>query len=160
MRVVFAILALSAASLLALPAGATERGRRPKPAPEKISIDPRMAQMAQMGEQAARVAIAQGKDQILYSVGGGPPSPLEVEPLRLRAEIPVQVMKRHGIEAIRKESGCDMRAARWQGAYALAFEAVMEPHLKKKRGDNYREAIDQEIAVQLAKALAALPKQQ
>ncbi|HEX8614021.1 MAG TPA: hypothetical protein VF800_22315 [Telluria sp.] len=113
--------------------------------------DPEVIKQAGQGERDARIAIFQGKDRLQYTVGGGPPPrPEEVEAMRLRSEIPVQVMKKHGIEAVIKSSGCDMRAARWQEAYVTAYNGVMDTHLQKKRGVLYRKAIDDEIAVALA----------
>lgn len=156
MRVIFAVVAFSAASGLATLAWSTEQA---KPAASRSAADPEVIKRAREGERDARIAIAQGKDRLQYSVGGGPPPrPEEVEPMRLHAEIPVQVMKKHGIEAVIQSSGCDMQTARWQEAYATAYNAVMDAHLRKQRGPDYRKAIDAEIAAELQKALAALAK--
>jgi hypothetical protein len=160
MKSSIAIVALGAASLLAAPVGAAERAKPAKHAAAKDERDLEVVRRAAFGESEARLAIAQGKDRLIYDVGGGgPPRADEVESRRLRAEIPVQVMKRHGIEAVISSSGCDMQAARWQAAYSNAFNTLMDAHLRKKRGEHYRKAIDDEIALELAKALAALPGQ-
>lgn len=159
MRVVFAVVALSGVFGLATLAWSTEPAKQEKPAASQSAADPEVIKRAGEGERDARIAIAQGKDRLQYSVGGGPPPrPEEVEPMRLRAEIPVQVMKKHGIEAVIHSSGCDMQAARWQEAYATAYNAVMDAHLRKQRGPDYRKAIDADIAAELQKALAALAK--
>ncbi|NHZ90448.1 hypothetical protein F2P45_15680 [Massilia sp. CCM 8733] len=159
MRLFFAIVALSAVSGLATLAWSADQARQPKPEDAQSAPDPDVVKRAREGERDARIAIAQGKDRLQLSVGGGPPPrPEEVEPLRLHAEIPVQVMKKHGIEAVISAGGCDMQAARWQAAYSTAYNAVMDAHLRKKRGADYRKAIDAEIAAQLSEALAALSK--
>ncbi|UOD29874.1 hypothetical protein INH39_31655 [Massilia violaceinigra] len=159
MRLFIAIVALSAVSGLATLAWSAERSRQPTPAAAQSAADPEVTKRAAQGERDARIAIAQGKDRLQLSAGGGPPPrPEEVEPMRLHAEIPVQVMKKHGIEAVVSSSGCDMQTAHWQAAYATAYNAVMDAHLRKKRGADYRKAIDAEIAAQLSEALAALAK--
>ncbi|NHZ42831.1 hypothetical protein [Massilia aquatica] len=159
MRLFFAIVALSAASGLATLAWSADKARQATPAAGQSAPDPEVTKRAGEGERDARMAIAQGKDRLQLSAGGGPPPrPEEVEPMRLHAEIPVQVMKKHGIEAVVSSTGCDMQAASRQAAYATAYNAVMDAHLRKKRGPDYRKDIDAEIAAQLSTALAALDK--
>lgn len=108
------------------------------------------------GAREARLAIAQGKDQIFERGMPGPPLPEEqMRKMRLSYVVRERVMKNNGIELVGGGGGCDPGVVMSAIDYQKGFESVMDPHLRRKLGSDYRQRIQDEYLVEFAAARKA-----
>lgn len=149
MRQFFALLAFSAAAWLVAPACAADSAiSREEQALEEIG---RVA--TKRAERDALIAIALGMNRLYSYGGGGAPQPQEqLEQMWFEMEVSQRVMKTHGIVYEPRGAGCDPRDAASEYNYTKTFDAVMDAHLRRKLGPDYRKRIDDKIQAELAVA--------
>lgn len=159
MRLFLAIIALSTAPWLALPASAAERSAAPKPAviqeTGQVIGEPGTMSETERGQRDARIRIAEGKVELISYLGGGLMSQDYVDDMSFDFEVSQRVMQSFGIGFEWRRSGCDPDQANSAKQYYSAFNAVMDAHLQQTLGTDYRAGIDAVIATELAVARKA-----